>query len=400
MASPTTPYSWASYLRWMLATLVACVALVGAVNVFIDPLGIFGSPRIAGLSATKPYLDHHRELTRWQAARRLCPSAGIFGNSRAEIGFDPEHPAFAAQGLSAFNHSIPGSAVSMALRQFGWLQAAGCTPKVALIGVEFYDFLGSTKAAPLPPLDTPPQIDGKVLAETVFAITGLRDSAKTAALQRARYAATLTERGFNPLDNYIAEVDNSGHYILFRQRADENTRNWGRKAKAIQPAEGQSIDQQALDALLAGIQQSGSKARLVIYPYHAEIRLMQARLGLADLFNDWKRMVVAIAARHPGVEVWDFSGIGPETLEAIPAPGDRKTHLQYFWEAGHFKRALGDKVIARVMGAADADGRFGIQLTPDNIESVIAADRKQLDTLLTTPSPLLTEVDDVVGKRR
>ncbi len=31
-------------------------------------------------------------------------------------------------------------------------------------------------------------------------------------------------------------------------------------------------------------------------------------------------MVVAIAARHPGVEVWDFSGIGPETLEAIPAP--------------------------------------------------------------------------------
>jgi hypothetical protein len=60
MASPTTPYSWASYLRWMLATLVACVALVGAVNVFIDPLGIFGSPRIAGLSATKPHLDHHR----------------------------------------------------------------------------------------------------------------------------------------------------------------------------------------------------------------------------------------------------------------------------------------------------------------------------------------------------
>lgn len=400
MASPTTPFSWASYLRWMLATLVACVALVGAINVFIDPLGIFGSPRIAGLSATKPYLDHHRELTRWQAARRLCPSAGIFGNSRAEIGFDPEHPAFAARGLSAFNYALPNAPVSTVYRELNWLATTGCSPSEAIIGLEFYDFFGSTEAVPLPPADTPPAIDGKVLAETVFSITGLRDSAKTAALQRARYAATLTERGFNPLDNYIAEVENSGHYILFRQRADENARNWGRKAKAIQPPEGQSIDQQALDVLLAGIQASGGKARLVIYPYHAEIRLMQARLGLADLFNDWKRMVVAIAARHPGVEVWDFSGIGPETLEAIPAPGDRKTHLQYFWEAGHFKRALGDKVIARAMGAADADGRFGIQLTPDNIENVIAADRKQLDTLLTTPSPLLTEVDDVVGKRR
>ena len=399
MTSPT-PLSWASYLRWMLTTLAICVALVGAINVFVDPLGIFGSPRIPGINATKPYLDHHRDLTRWQAARRVCAGAGIFGNSRAEIGFDPRHPAFAAAGLSAFNYALPSAPASTIDRQLKWLASIGCTPKLAIVGVEFNDFLGTTKAVPLPPVDAPPQIDGKVLAETVFAITGLRDSAKTAALQRARYAATLTERGFNPLDNYIAEVDNSGHYILFRQRADENARSWGRKAKAIQPAEGQSIDQQALDALLAGIQQSGGKARLVIYPYHAEIRLMQARLGLADLFNDWKRMVVAIAARHPGVEVWDFSGIGPETLEAIPAPGDRKTHLQYFWEAGHFKRALGDKVIARVMGAADADGRFGIQLTPDNIENVIAADRKQLDTLLTTPSPLLTEVDDVVGKRR
>ena len=57
-------------------------------------------------------------------------------------------------------------------------------------------------------------------------------------------------------------------------------------------------------------------------------------------------------------------------------------------------------MIARVMGEADADAKFGILLTPENVESVIAADRKQLDALLTTPSPLLTEVEDVTDKRR
>jgi hypothetical protein len=399
MTSPT-PLSWASYLRWMLTTLAICVALVGAINVFVDPLGIFGSPRIPGINATKPYLDHHRDLTRWQAARRVCAGAGIFGNSRAEIGFDPRHPAFAAAGLSAFNYALPSAPASTIDRQLKWLASIGCTPKLAIVGVEFNDFLGTTKAVPLPPVDAPPQIDGKVLAETVFSLTGLQDSLKTLALQRARYGATLTELGFNPLDNYIAEVNNSGHYVLFRQRAEQNARAWRRMEPAIQPASGLSIDQQALEAVLAGLEATGSTTRLVIYPYHAEIRLIQARLGLAGLFDDWRRMIVAMAARHPGVEVWDFSGIGPEVLEAIPAPGDRQTHLRNFWEAGHFKRELGDRVVARAMGEAGADSAFGLRLTPDNIDRALADDSRKLQALLATPSPLLAEVDDVVGKRR
>ena len=399
MTSPT-PLSWASYLRWMLTTLAICVALVGAINVFVDPLGIFGSPRIPGINATKPYLDHHRDLTRWQAARRVCAGAGIFGNSRAEIGFDPRHPAFAAAGLSAFNYALPSAPASTIDRQLKWLASIGCTPKLAIVVVEFNDFLGTTKAVPLPPVDAPPQIDGKVLAETVFSLTGLQDSLKTLALQRARYGATLTELGFNPLDNYIAEVNNSGHYVLFRQRAEQNARAWRRMEPAIQPASGLSIDQQALEAVLAGLEAAGSTTRLVIYPYHAEIRLIQARLGLAGLFDDWRRMIVAMAARHPGVEVWDFSGIGPEVLEAIPAPGDRQTHLRNFWEAGHFKRELGDRVVARAMGEAGADSAFGLRLTPENIDRALADDSRKLQALLATPSPLLAEVDDVVGKRR
>ncbi|KAB2970572.1 hypothetical protein [Zoogloea sp.] len=398
MASPAPSLPWSSYLRWMLTTLVVCVTAVGAFNTLIDPLGIFGSKRITGLNATKPYLDHHRELARWQAARRTCSSAGIFGNSRAEIGLDPTHPAFAAHGLAAFNHAIPGSAASSSLQQLDWLQAAGCAPKLAILGVEFVDFLGSTKPGRLGPGKAAPAIDGRVLAETTLSITGLRDSLKTIAIQHARNAATLTERGFNPLDNYITEVENSGHYVLFRQRAEENWRIWNHKPRAIQPADGSpSSDQQAVDAFLSTLTQGGGTAHVVIYPYHAEIRLMQARLGIADLFADWKRLIVATASRHPGVKVWDFSGISQETLEAIPAPGDRQTQLKYYWEAGHFKKALGDKLLARVMGE---DNGFGVELRPDNLEAWLSTDRQRLDALLATPSPLLKEVDDVAGYRK
>ena len=51
--------------------------------------------------------------------------------------------------------------------------------------------------------------------------------------------------------------------------------------------------------------------------------MMIERLGMGQLFADWKRLVVGIAElnrdRGSKVEVWDFSGVAPETLEAIPA---------------------------------------------------------------------------------
>lgn len=395
--------TWASYLRWMLTTAFVVIVTVGAFNALIDPLGVFASPRISGVNAIKPYLDHHRELSRYQGARRLCASTGIFGNSRAEIGFDPKGPAMATHGLSAFNHAIPGTGASTSYRQIIWLQSANCLPKTIFLGVEFFDFLGGSVPPLLPTLETDPapQRDSRFLAESVFSITGLRDSLTTLLLQRSRYPATSTDRGFNPLFNYIPEVEHSGHYALFRQRAEENYRNWTRKPLRLRPIEGGVSDDEAtIDAILSVATQEGSTTYVIIYPYHAQIRMMIERLGMGELFADWKRLVVAIAERnaeHGGkVEVWDFSGVAPETLEAIPAKGDRQTHLTHYWEAGHFKKELGDLVIDRLLGKRS---NFGIKLNSENIDSWLVEDRNRVLAILATPSPLLNEVDDVLARR-
>lgn len=395
--------TWASYLRWMLTTAFVVIVTVGAFNALIDPLGVFASPRISGVNAIKPYLDHHRELSRYQGARRQCASTGIFGNSRAEIGFDPKGPAMATHGLSAFNHAIPGTGASTSYRQIIWLQSANCLPKTIFLGVEFFDFLGGSVPPLLPTLETDPapQRDSRFLAESVFSITGLRDSLTTLLLQRSRYPATSTDRGFNPLFNYIPEVEHSGHYALFRQRAEENYRNWTRKPLRLRPIEGGVSDDEAtIDAILSVATQEGSTTYVIIYPYHAQIRMMIERLGMGELFADWKRLVVAIAERnaeHGGkVEVWDFSGVAPETLEAIPAKGDRQTHLTHYWEAGHFKKELGDLVIDRLLGKRS---NFGIKLNSENIDSWLVEDRNRVLAILATPSPLLNEVDDVLARR-
>lgn len=392
------------YLWWAAASMCAVIAAVGAINVFMDALGVFGAPRIRGVNALKPYLDHHREVARWSAAQRICPDAAIFGNSRAEIGFDPEHPLFAARGLSAFNHSIPGERAHLAYRQINWLNQAGCKPKLVVLGVEFFDFLGRTQPpSPMGFTTSPgPQIDPRFFAETVFSINGLRDSLDTALLQRSRHPAILTERGFNPLQNYTGEIERSGHYVLFRQRAEESVRIWQGKSKRLHAAGGGVLeDEQAVDAILTQAGQADSRVLLVIYPYHAQLRLVIERLGLGGLFAEWKKSITSMAMRHAAggvkVEVWDFSGIAPETSEAIPAKGDRRTQLDYFWEAGHFKKALGDKAIARMLGESHS---FGIKLDAANIDQWLAADRAAVQALLTVPSPLRAEVDDIVARAR
>ena len=387
----------------MLTSLVITIAAVGLFNVLVDPLGVFGSPRIAHINVIKPYLDHHRELARYQKAYRLCPNAGIFGNSRAEIGFDPESPIFANHGMTAFNHAIPGTSSSTSLQQIIWLKNAKCFPKTVFLGVEFFDFLGGSEPQTLPTLKThpAPQLDAAFFAESVFSITGLRDSLATLFLQRSRHPATSTDRGFNPLFNYIPEVEQSGHYTLFRQHAEENLRRWTRKPFQLRPENGGVSDDEALlAAILTQAVQGGSTTYIIIYPYHAQIRLIIERLGMGQLFADWKRMVVRLAEtstdRGGRVEVWDFSGVGPETLEAIPVRGDRKAHLTYYWEAGHFKKKLGDLVIDRLLGEQN---NFGVKLDNGNIESWLAEDRHRVQALLSSSSPLVREVDDLFAHK-
>ena len=405
MDTPRTPMSWPGYLAAMLATAVLAVGAVGAFNALIDPLGAFGGPAIAGVNARKPYLDHHREQARWARARRACAPAAIFGNSRAEIGFDPEHPAFAAHGTPAFNHAIPGTKATTALRQLGWLEAAGCMPRLMVVGVDFFDFLGG-EAMPLPardPHDDGPRTDAAFLAETVFSLSGLRDALQTVAIQRASHPTTLTERGFNPLLNYVPEVAISGHYVLFRQRADENARRWMIRAPRLAPeGGGESIDQLVLEAMLDRAGATGGETHLVIYPYHAQIRLMIDGLGLNPLFDAWKRDLVARAGRRAArgerVVLWDFSGISETTREAIPPRGDKKTQLARYWEAGHFKKALGDRVLARVLGSDDEG--FGIRLDAGNIDAHLAADARAVEALKTADAALVAETADVLRAAR
>ena len=75
--------------------------------------------------------------------------------------------------------------------------------------------------------------------------------------------------------------------------------------------------------------------------------------------------------------MWDFSGYTTYQCEAVPAKGDKKKATRWYWEAGHFKRELGDLILDRIFSRGAEINQFGALLTLDNIDSQITLMREQ-----------------------
>jgi len=85
----------------------------------------------------------------------------------------------------------------------------------------------------------------------------------------------------------------------------------------------------------------------------------------------------ALPQGNKAIFLWDFSQFNDYTEEAIPAKGDRQAKMRWYWEAGHFKKELGDLVLNRIFGRPGSREGFGILLNSENVEAQIAKLRAQ-----------------------
>lgn len=352
--------------RRFLLALCACLALgilaTIALVVIVDPYGLYGVVDRPGFNAVKPGLSRYQVQIKQAHALRLRPQVLILGNSRAEIGFDPAAPAFAAAHGAVYNLAIPGTGLGTSSHQLTQLLAAGVKPTTVILGVEFIDFLA---------LKSPPASTAKPGAkpfwqfDALFSLASVKDALHTLRIQDDAEAATLSADGFNPLRDYGAHVRNDGYHKMFTQRAHENVATLKRKSVTALTQE----DFTLLRALLVQAAGSDAAVKLVIYPYHAEWLAMLEAAGLWPLFEQWKvqlvREIAGVKASRPGasISLHDFSGFGPYNCERIPAAGERGAVTQWYWEAGHFKKALGDVVLERLLLPASQSSVPGLDST-------------------------------------
>lgn len=384
-----TAHNWNAFLRCLALTVAG--GIVGAIGfvMLVDPYDLYHLFKRPGFNTVKPDLSRHADEIKLTHAVKLNPNIIILGNSRAEIGFDPESPALTRRGYSAYNLAIRGTSIETARRQLDYLLYRGIKPKTIVLGVDFIDFMAApgtlTKGASPPTASSPPFAADKWFwrFDSLFSMASLKDALLTLSIQSNEEAAMMTSRGFNPLREYRNMARNEGYFALFQQRAKENAKTYLKKATGvIDMAEFRHV--QAIADFAAT---SGSEIILIIYPYHSQILALFEETGLWTAFEQWKELLAAevSAARlsHGDLRISliDYSGYSPTQCESIPAKGDLESSPRGYWEAGHFKKELGDTVLEQALSLsagtrppADTEPGFGMRLD----ETSLALNRQRI----------------------
>lgn len=376
-----------NYLIWLFAITVSSAVLATAFVCVIDPYGVYGWVHVPGFNEIKPRPNRYQSEIKLAAAARQKADALILGNSRADIGLDPKHAGFRLHGLNAYNLAVPGTSDVSSVSQLKYLLRSAQHPAMVIMGLDFLDFPTRPDGdqAELAGMERNSIEDWDWKLETLFSLTSVYDAWRTLRIQSDPYAETLGPHGLNPLLEYKKMAHAQGYYAFFAQRAQENAKVFSKKPHTLFNATTHSSsDIEALRLLYRTAAENNIELYVLIYPYHAQIMAMFERFGLWPMFEKWKALVTSEAERvqiaYPDakIQVWDFSGFSGPRCEVIPKRGDRLSETRWYWEAGHFKAALGDLILDQIL--SEPGRGFGHRLSTTTLaenEARIAKERAQ-----------------------
>ena len=397
----------ATYLRiWFLALLIL---LIGAMtlNYWVDPYGLY---RPYNDGEWKPHSATQGGLVKPYLVLKYSPRTLILGNSRSEVGFDPEDEAWPESAQPVYNLALPGTGTRVARRLLEHVLTTH-SPETIVLGVDFMDFLVPPDASNWEPeiihrllLKPDGQInnnrwfqmmlDGAV---TLASLDAVVHSINTMRVQGKPGIAHLTAAGFNPMHDYSWIARKEGYFNLFRQRDIENMRAYQKRPKNLfSRGTHTSPAFEDVTAILEVARDHEVHVKVVIYPYHAHLLEIFRITNSWDLFEDWKRKLVHLVAAYNSdkVTLWDFSGYHHFACETVPPAGDKQTIVHNYWEAGHFKKELGHQILARLSG--EGEPGFGVELTPENINFHLLAIRKNgMKYRLDRPAEM-TQLEEII----
>jgi hypothetical protein len=356
------------YLRVACGSLAVAVAVLAGFNLLVDPYRAY---RLAATAALDPYKNTGMSSrTKSEAVRRGGWEAFLVGSSRTEVGLDPHHPAL--RGRRAYNLGLSDTnalEVAAALRYA--LESNDPDLVVFLADAELF---GAEEIGP-------------DLARSRFhPAYGLVEyhASNLAGMQATEQSITSLLRFagaqpayHSPFGRMIAPMKppEISHRELFerslRWRMDGPALSW--REDAIAPVE----------EMIAACLRRGVRLLIATPPLHALLLELFHRRGAWGTVERWKRDLAAAVERQNEVhaparpaEVWDFAGFWSYNTEAVPPAADVAGAMRWHWEATHFKKELGDVLLARLLAGADGAGAaFGVRLRAGEVEPHLAAQR-------------------------
>jgi hypothetical protein len=376
------------FMQRFLAAVVATVAGCGLLNAVVDPYGLYRWVDRPGFNEIKPRAAQAGDAFKYRAVEMLLPATLLLGNSRAEMGWDPQRLP-ASPYAPVVNVAMPGRGLEamLPLADHAWSVSA---PAALFVGLEFFDCLEAGPAKTGPSLPNPPawSVHGqgpqrraerlRELAAQSLSLDATVDTIRTLWAQGNPNAAHLRRDGFQTARDYPALQAVDGAQKMFLQRDRENARtrvNAG--AAQVRHADGSPADCfEALDGLLEAARVRGQRVVLASYPYHARLLETIVHAGLWTQYETWKTMLVEQVERHRSlglaVVLHDFGAYHSFAVERVPPPGVGPVP-RWYWESGHFRAELGARMLAIMTGEVAPDGLFGAELRSQTLAAHLAA---------------------------
>lgn len=370
--------------RIFFALVVGALAMTFSTNLIVDPFGMFGMPTREGFNAEKTQYQKYLRMAKPHAVRKLRPQSLILGTSRAEY-LDPDHPGWQADARPVYNMAIQSARIHEVLRNLQHAQAQNQLKQVILL---LDDFMFDPRVQQESGFDearldlTPsPGINGVWVGDLLMSLLSydaLLESIATIRAQNTYAPVIYLPNGTRHPTRFQSAIDRvGGHRNLFMTLVGPAGREF--KGDDRQPYED-------FRTLLMFCRAQGIDLHLIISPMHAHMLELYWLNGTWQKFEDWKRRLVRLvedeAARAPGAQpfpLWDFSSYNNITMEPVPASGDVKTRMRWYWESSHFKTATGQLMFDRVLDARSTElavnADFGVRLGADNIEGHMEAIR-------------------------
>jgi hypothetical protein len=399
-----------SYLMLFGVAFVFLIALAATVVLYADPYRLFRLPGAWPEAYPRPRAGQQMRLLKQAGIAALHPKTLVLGNSRAEIGFDPASTHWRDDALPVYNAAEPGTGIDVQVNTLSFALEHAPVRRL-VVGLDFVDFIAESDI-PDEEDDHGPTKHGTISysggLKTLFTLDALVDALVTLTSAHDPDAADVTARGFNPLNEYRTIAHQEGYGALFHQRDLENAQNYARltRLREVQRSGRASMTNSwhSLATMLDIVRRHQIEATFVIYPYHAHTLELFQSLGLWPRFESWKSRLTQILAREQGVgkgrcALWDFSGYHRYAREPVPALGDLRHDVQWYWEAGHFKSSLGERMLAIIFGG-QRDERFGECLRMETVEGVIGRIRAQRLRYAQENPSTVAELARIAGKAR
>lgn len=389
-----------------LGTWLAFGAAVFAFNVAVDPYLLFNLPRLPGFNASKPAVKTRERLIKAYAAPRNSPRTLILGSSRCDIGVDPASSVWRASDRPVYNLSIPGgdlAQLTLLFRHVLALSSPADTPRTAIVCLDFEFFLfrreegaaQSAAALGLPVQDEfeerlavlengqPNRMRGwrmaKDYANAVFSMAAMADSVLTVAANALPESWDITPDGHLAESMFRRPIAADGTADLFAVEDIDIIHRYSTR-QVLSAGSGGRIDRlPAVRNLIEIARRHGMTIIFAIQPSHADFYELFDQMGYWDDYEAWKRALTRLVAaerrRGSAVALWDFGGYEAFSVERVPGSDDRSSRLKWFWDTVHYTTALGDIMVARMLGRPSS-AAYGVELTPESLDTRLARIRR------------------------